>query len=163
MTTNHYIIDTSSLINLSRYNPIDVYPTVWRNLTNLRKRGLLHSSIEVYNEVSRKDDSLKDWVKANKQMFIEESATQLQFVSEILSKYPSIVDVERRFEADPWLIALALEMRTDAQQKLTLEKIIIVTDEKLKGNKVRIPFICQNYDLDFLNIFDMFREEGWKF
>ena len=163
MTSNHYIIDTSSLIHLNRYNPIDVYPTVWKRMSNLRREGLLHSVIEVYNEILRKDDSLKQWTFENKKMFVQETVEQMYYATEILQNYPALINAEGTFEADPWIIAMALEMRSSNQQKLFAEKIIIVTEEKLKGQKVRIPFVCINYDLDYLSIFDMFRQEGWQF
>lgn len=35
MTITKYIIDTSSLIELNRHNPMDVYPGVWKNIENL--------------------------------------------------------------------------------------------------------------------------------
>ena len=163
MTSNHYIIDTSSLIHLNRYNPIDVYPTVWNRMSNLRREGLLHSVFEVYNEIHRKDDALRLWTIENRRMFVKETEIQMYHVSEILRNYSALINTEGTFQADPWIIAMALEMRSSNQQKLFAEKIIIITEEKLKGQKVRIPLVCNNYDLDYLSVFDLFRQEGWQF
>lgn len=51
MTSSHYIIDSSSLMELNRYNPIDVFPTVWDKLELLISRGLLSAPKEVLNEM----------------------------------------------------------------------------------------------------------------
>ena len=48
---NYYIIDASSLIELERNNPIDIFPSVWKSLENLIKQGYLISHKEVYKEI----------------------------------------------------------------------------------------------------------------
>jgi len=65
--------------------------------------------------------------------------------------------------ADPWGIALAIEMTRGSQQTLTPIKRIVVTEEKLRGEKIRIPYVCQKYNIDSIDIIEMFRIEGWKF
>ncbi|RLG15018.1 MAG: hypothetical protein DRN71_02335 [Candidatus Nanohalarchaeota archaeon] len=42
-------------------------------------------------------------------------------------------------------------------------KRIVVTEEKLRENKIRIPFVCIQYRIESIDIIDMFRAEGWKF
>jgi len=42
-------------------------------------------------------------------------------------------------------------------------KRIVVTEEKIRGNKVRIPSVCQEYNVEAIDILDMFRKEGWTF
>ena len=41
MNNNCYIIDTSSLVELNRNTPIDVFPGVWKGLKSLAKSGRL--------------------------------------------------------------------------------------------------------------------------
>ena len=76
-----YIIDTSSLIDLARKNPFDIYPTVWINMENL-----------IDNPI-----------------------------------------------------------------------ILIVTEEKLRGNRLKIPYVSEKFNLKAINIIEMFRKEGWTF
>ena len=73
------------------------------------------------------------------------------------------IDIDKKYEADPWIIALALEMMTDPQKKLFTIKRIVVTEEKLRRNKVRIPLICKNKTIESIEIISLFRIEGWKF
>ena len=44
-TEEKYVIDTSSLIDLNRFNPIDLYPTPWERIEKLIDNGSLFSSI----------------------------------------------------------------------------------------------------------------------
>ena len=74
-----------------------------------------------------------------------------------------MVREDRKYDADPWVIALAKEMITDPQQTLTSIKRIVVTEEKLREKRVRIPYVCQKFNIDSIDIIEMFRIEGWKF
>ncbi len=165
MTSANYIIDTSSLIELHKPNPLDVYPGVWDKLEVLIRSNRLFSPKEVLNEISRIDDLLYDWAKKQDPMFEEPDQIQLDIVKEILDKYPSIISLDRMYDADPWVIALALSKQTKYSKQKTLVDIkqIVVTEEKMRGNRIRIPFICREFSLKVIDIIGMFREEGWRF
>ena len=163
MMTNCYIIDTSSLVRLNRNNPLDVFPSIWKKLEKLVSNNRLIAPKEVLNEISQNDDQLNKWAKNQKRMFIEPTLKQIGFVKAILRDYPSILDVDRKYDADTWVIALALEMATDPQKTLVTIKRIVVTEEKLRRNKVKIPFICQQKSIESIDIIALFRTEGWKF
>jgi hypothetical protein len=163
MTTNCYIIDTSSLVKLNRNNPLDIFPSIWKNLENLVLNNRLIAPKEVLNEISQNDDQLSKWAKNQKGMFIEPTQKQIDFVKDILRDYPSILDVDRKYDADPWVIALALEMMTHPQKTLFTIKRIVVTEEKLRGNKIKIPLICEEKSIESIDIITLFRIEGWKF
>ena len=163
-TQEYYVIDSSSLIELNRMNPMDIYESVWKNLEILLENGFLISPEEVMKEVSKKDDELRDWAKQHKKMFIQLDEFQIQKVIEIQSKYPSFVDPDKENPvADPFVIALALEK--DPQQTIIPieKKRIVVSEEKLRGNKIKIPYVCQQYDIECIDVFELFRREGWKF
>lgn len=61
------------------------------------------------------------------------------------------------------MIALAIELSLQSQQTLFKIKRIVVTEEKLRGSKVRIPFVCGQKSVECVDIVEMFRTEGWKF
>lgn len=160
---NFYVIDTSSLVELNKHNPIDIYPSVWNKMEELVKKGRLVAPREVLFEIELMDDQLKDWSREQNKMFVEPADRQIEIVKEILRKYPSLIDINRKYDADPWVIALTVEMVTDPQRTLTEIKRIVVTEEKIRGNRIRIPLICKDYNVEFLDIIGMFREEGWRF
>ena len=63
MTSNNYIMDSSSLIELNRHNPVDIFPSLWKNMESLISKGLLVAPIEVLNEITERDDQLAKWAK----------------------------------------------------------------------------------------------------
>ena len=161
---NYYIIDTSSLIELNRRYPIDVFPSLWKNVEGLIDRGLLISHKEVLKEISYRDDALKKWATKQKKLFKELTLKQIQIVKEILKKYPSLAKSDNESAAaDPFVIALAVELGSEAQKTLFEKARIIVTEEKLRGNRVRIPFVSKDYNIECINIIEMCRVEGWQF
>lgn len=163
MTQTCYIIDTSSLIELNKHNPMDIYHTPWQKMEGLIQTGRLYAPREVLDEINRLDDTLAQWAKKHNNMFKEPTKEQIQIVKEILKKYPSLIKKGKRYAADPWVIALAIEMIRNPQSTLIEMKRIVVTEEKIRGNKVKIPYVCQEYTIEAIDILDMFRKEGWTF
>jgi len=163
MTSSCYIIDTSSLIELNKHNPMDVYPGIWERMEQLINDNRLIAPKEVLNEIKQIDDDLSDWSKMQRKMFIEPTNRQIEIVRNILEIYPSLMDIDRKYDADPWVIALAIELIRNPQQRLFPIKGVVVTEEKLRGNRIRIPFVCKKYAVEFMDIIGMFRAEGWKF
>ncbi len=163
MTEEYYVIDTCSLIDLNRFNPIDLYPSVWRKLEGLINKGQLIAPTEVFYELTKQDDVLVAWAKKHKSMFKSVTEKQTVIVAQILSKYPSIIKPKRQYDADPWVIALAVEFSRSKQKRLIPIKWLVVTEERLRGNKIKIPLICKDFNIEYIKIFDMFRRRGWLF
>jgi len=158
-----YIIDTSSLIELNKHNPMDIYQTLWQKMEGLVRNNRLLAPREVLDEIIRFDDALAVWAKKHPDMFKDPTKDQIEIVKDILKKYPSLVKKSKRYVADPWVIALAIEMRESPQSTLYEIKRIVVTEEKIRGTRVRIPYVCQEYAVEVIDILDMVRKEGWKF
>lgn len=163
MSDNIYIIDTSSLVKLNRNNPIDVFPSIWEKLKFLANNNRLIAPREVLNEIKQNDDMLNKWAKTQRKMFKNPTPRQITIVQEILKEYPALIDAERKFDADPWVIALAIETCSGPQKTLFTIKRIVVTEEKLRGNQVKIPFVCSKKDIGAIDVVELFRTEGWKF
>ena len=73
----YYIIDTSSLIELNRRYPIDIFQKLWEKVEQLISKGYLISPEEVRKEVLVLDDSLKKWVSKQKCLFKPLTAAQI--------------------------------------------------------------------------------------
>ncbi|MBA3044861.1 MAG: DUF4411 family protein [Candidatus Thermoplasmatota archaeon] len=82
MTSRIYIIDTSSLIELNKHNPMDVYKTPWQKMDSLVKNGKLFAPREVLDEIIRFDDTLAGWAKKHPSMFIDPTKEQIEIVRE---------------------------------------------------------------------------------
>ena len=89
-----------------------------------------------------------------------------------MENYPSLAK-SISYNADPWIIALAYEIINTPQKSMkefvpSLEtdleiEVIIVTEETLSGNKIKIPLIAQQYNIRCLKILDLIIEEKWIF
>lgn len=161
---NLYIIDTSSLVNLAKWNPHDMYVSVWQNVESLVSDGRLIAPQAVMDEVSIGSDQLAKWARNHKGMFRLLSNSQIAQASKILGDYPALVDPDKETaDADPFVVALAL----DRNPRPTLAEVgrarVVVCDETLRGRKIKIPFVCSRYGLNCISVLEMFRTEGWRF
>ena len=157
MTT--YCIDTSSLIHAwRRAYPIQNFQGFWDRIDELIEAGRLFSSIEVLNELGKRDDDLCDWAKVREDIFLDIEGDDLQFkVAEILRRYPLLVDTRKnRSAADPFVIAVA---------SLANPSLVVVTQEGPANNidKPRIPDVCAAENLNCMPILGLIIEEDWRF
>ena len=163
MMSVNYIIDSSSLMGLMRSTPIDVYPTVWGMLESLIIERRLMAPVQVLHEIRYGSDALVSWAQSHEEMFRPVDKAIMLTVQQILGEYPSLAKRRDKNDADAFIIGLAVSVMRPAQQRLTPSKAVVVTEEKLKDNKVRIPLVCQKYDLGCVSYLGMFRAEGWQF
>jgi hypothetical protein len=148
-----YSVDSSALIHAYRriYRPKN-FGFVWDGFAKLIDEGRFKSSIEVYNELQKKDDELFAWCKERKErMFVEiDDATQA-IVAKIMAAHPKLVDtVKGRSGADPFVIALA---------KSTTPQMCVVTEEY--PGKERIPDVCDAQNIDHCGVADLIEKEEW--
>ena len=91
---------------------------------------------------------------------------QIKIVEEILAKYPKWLNEDSLTPiADPFVIALAIDMETDIQKTLseTIKKRIVVSEERISGKQTKVPYVCQEYNIECIFLIEMFRKEGWVF
>ena len=165
-TKHYYVIDSCSLIELNRKYPIDIFPTVWQKVESLIDKGFLVSPKEVLKEIEKGDDNLKEWSKKQTKLFKNLTVKQIQIVQEILAKYPKWLNEDSMTPiADPFVIALAIEMEKDPQTTITetIKKRIVVSEERISGKKTKVPYVCHQYGIECIFLIDMFRNEGWVF
>ena len=163
ISNNYYIIDASSLIDLSKHNPIDIFPTVWKTLGNLSKQHYIMAPAEVKDEISKHDDALYSWCKKNENMFKKITVKQTEIVKNILMKYPSFVKDYGNCDADPWIVALDIEQSDFSMTINGRKNIVVITEEKLDGNKIKIPYICNEYNIGYIKNVEFFRKEKMQF
>ncbi len=173
-TENLYIIDTSSLIELQRRYPSDIFPSVWEHIHDLAIAGRLIAPIEIKKELLEGYDILLQWVTDHDFIFREFDEDIIEKTQEVLSRFPRIADSEsdKLFHADPFVIALALAMKEQPQQTLVKYRICVVTNEKGKlignpklhpNNMKKIPDVCSHYGINSTDHLGLFREENWLF
>lgn len=163
MILNVYVIDASSMIALNKIAPISVFSTLWKKMEDLIGAKRLVSPEAVLKEIERKDDELKLWACANRKLFKKRSKTQMRYLRQVLGEYPHLSVEEAAHAADALIVALALELANVPQQRLDGAKnIVVVTEELVRGNRVKIPLVCKKHSIDTIPISGMFKAEGWR-
>lgn len=151
----NYSIDSSALIRGWRqvYRPKN-FGFVWDGFDSLIEQGRFRASIEVYNELEKKDDELLKWCKDRKEkMFVEIDEDVQAQVTRIMKVYPRLVDtVKGRSGADPFVIALAAT---------TNPKMIVVSEEN--PGKTKIPDVCTAETIQCIGLADLIERENWQF
>jgi rRNA maturation endonuclease Nob1 len=151
-----YIIDANSLIDLwvDRY-PKDLFPSVWSKFEILVKARSLVTPEEVLRELSKKDDGLHEWVKAQEGMVVPIDIVQQEHLRRVMAKHGKLIDTRRnRSQGDPFVVALALAA-----------KATVVTEEQATGSldRPKIPDVCRAMGVPCMSLRDLFREMGWRF
>lgn len=150
-----YSFDSSAFINpFRRYYPQDLFPKFWETLSIKTASGEIVSSEVVRDEIDKKDDELKAWVRNQAGLFVSVDEDQQGVVAEIMAQFPTWIDVESsKNNADPFVIALA-----------KVKGLAVVQDE---GNgseeNPKIPFVCRRFGVRCLKVTDFIREIGLRF
>ena len=150
-----YSIDSSALIHGWRrvYRPGN-FGIVWERLAALAEEGRLRASIEVFNELQKKEDELLAWCKDRKETLFVEIDDDIQLhLTRIMANHPRLVDtVKGRSSADPFVIALAA----------TTNPSMMVVTEEYEG-KTRIPDVCTAESIEYCRLADLIERENWTF
>jgi Domain of unknown function (DUF4411) len=149
-----YSIDSSGVLDLFRYYPPDVFPTIWTQMEAAARGGVIFAIDEVYRELEKKDDVAFEWLKARRTIVVDIDTQIQQRVTAILAVHPRLIDTRKnRSSGDPFVIALAQS-----------RGFSVVTGEKASGiiAKPNIPDVCEALRIPWMNVLSMFRNEGWR-
>lgn len=172
-----YLLDTNIFIEPYRtFYSFDYGTAFWDFLKYQAKNGQIFSIDKVYNELSRIEDQLFDWVKRNlKPSGFFRSTKDIS----VLKNYQKVIqwaegkrgtfkdeaieEFKEEDNADPWLVAYAMHYRD--MKSVFKKEIVIVTQEKLdrnRKNKIPIPIVCEEFSVECCDLFTMLRELGFK-
>ncbi len=156
-----YCLDANVLIQAwQKYYSPKFCPGYWEVLNALGAEGRVFIVEEVYNEITNTEDDLSAWLKASSIPVRKITGNVTKCLQDIYAKDPAhkmLVDnTKARSLADPWVIAHALS-----------EGATVVTKEEkvtaLNSNKIKIPNVCDNMGLEWLNDFDFVAEMNIQF
>jgi len=160
-TANKYCLDANVLIQAWQkyYNP-KFCPDYWDILIEFGKQDKIFIPELVYEEITRTEDDLSRWVKASKipiKKISEPVTICLQKIYAVNPVHKNLVDnINGRSLADPWVIAHSLH-----------ENATVVTKEEkitaLNSKRIRIPNVCDNMGVRWINDFQFIDELGIKF
>ena len=155
-----YVFDNNTLAAIFRHYYYDRFPSFWEKFNQLLDNKEIISVREVRREIEslNRGDNLDDWVKNNTDFFEDPTKEELQFITIIYSikHFQQNLNKKKLLHggafADPFIIA-----------KAKINNAIVVTQEKFKDNAAQIPNICNHFNIECIDVIDMFREESWKF
>ena len=154
-----YIIDSNILISSSRrFYPFDIMPGFWRQF--LEKIDIKVVLIDkVKEEIFSENDQLSDWLRENQACFIQKNMSDIEVINAYSRIIQNVADNPRYSEAakeefarvaDSWICAHALA-----------HKYVVVTEETYDPNskkRVKIPNICKDYEIEYIDMIRFFRE-----
>lgn len=158
---NKYCLDANVLIQAwQKYYSPKFCPDYWNVLDSLGKKGIIFIPQMVYEEITRTEDDLAKWLKKSDIPEYKIDTEVSECLKSIYAKHPShlnLVDnTKSRSLADPWVIAHAIK-----------ENAIVVTKEEkitaLNSNKIKIPNVCDNMGVKWINDFQLIQELGITF
>lgn len=156
-----YCLDANVLIQAwQKYYSPKFCPDYWDILNELGNQKKIFIPELVYEEIVRTEDDLSKWLKKSNIPIhkIDEPVTKcLQSIYFKNPLHKNLVDnTKARSLADPWVIAHAIN-----------EKATVVTKEEkvttLNSNKVKIPNVCDNMNVRWINDFEFIAELGIHF
>lgn len=159
-----YCFDTSAFVTLSRTNDniIELPKKLWEHLEKMMKNGELISHRLVFDEInsnSKNPDFITKWVADKKGSFLPRTDAQIIQIPKIVKKFPNLIDPTfEKEQADPWLIALAIE-KTGATNLFEVCASVVVSQENPNSSK-KIPAACKAFNVRHLSLRTFFDEIG---
>ena len=161
-----YVLDSNFFIQASRaHYPFDVAPGFWKKVSQLAEKEKIISIDKVQDELSKNKDELQSWIEGNlNDNFWKDTSGVLHAYGRIATwaaskanhyKPQAINEFLNAAEADAWLVAYALT-----------HKLVIVTHEVSSPegkSRIKIPDVCDQFTIPYVNTIQMFRNLGEKF
>jgi len=159
--TESYCLDTNILIQAwQKYYSPNFCANYWEVLNQLGESNKIFLPEEVRDEILKTDDKLASWVKSCKIPIIRTNQNVTENLSKIYAANPLhkfLVDnTKLRSLADPWVIAHAM-----SRNATVVTKEVKVT--AVSSKRIKIPNVCENMNIRYINDFTMIRELKLKF
>jgi len=151
-----YCLDANVLIQAwQKYYSPKFCPDYWSLLNDFGERGKIFVPQNVFEEITKTEDDLTNWLKDSKIPIKEVDGEVANCLRDIYAANPLhkyLVDnTKQRSLADPWVIAHALK-----------EKACVVTkEEKVTApntTRIKIPNVCENMNIRWINDFEFVEE-----
>lgn len=157
-----YLLDANTYIHAKAlYYNFDFCPAYWNWLDKEFAKGKVASVEMVADELKAGNDELVDWVKDRPTHFLacDDVATQkvvAVITSDLMQGNYNPQNRDNFLSgADPWIIAKAKVMGATVvshESKITQQ-----------GKKVKVPNVCQQYDVQCISTFELLKRLQAKF
>jgi hypothetical protein len=161
-----YLLDANCFIQANKdMYPLDIAKSFWHKILELQEGGVIKSVDKVKQEMLRHDDELMKWINENlPHEFFFESLSQ-----DVLSKYSEVVNWAFTKLGSPYMQQAVDKFMNDdnadafliAHAYIDTEQYTVVTYEKsgpMKASIIKIPDVCEAFQIKCVNMMTMFRE-----
>lgn len=159
---SRFCLDANVLIQ-AKNGPygFDIVPRFWTWLDEMSADGTIYSSVMVFNEIAKGSDELSLWARERRRSgFFTDPTEEVQrclaeIADSVISKYEPQQAEPFLAGADPWVIA-----------QCRIDSATVVTQEARAGinsKRVKIPNICDAFDVRHVDTYGMMRALGAKF
>ena len=159
-----YVLDANVFIQAARrYYAFDLAPKFWESLIEHAANGRILSIDHVKQELGRGRDELAYWVTSHfsewfastdEQQFIQ-SYGEIMTSVQAQSQYSNAAKADFASGADGWLVAY-----TRAKACILVTQEVPAPDAR---RTVPIPNVCQEFNVQFVDTFEMLRGLGVRF
>lgn len=139
----------------------EIAPSFWTFLHERATEGIIASSTMVCDEIVTGNDDIASWARERRNigLFVEPDepvqATLREIADFVQNNYRRVHADKFLGGADPWLIAHA---KTYGGRIVTYEREV-----PSNSQKVKIPNICNEFDIQSLNLYAMLRALRFSF
>ena len=153
------MVDTSSWIALFRNYPREHNGETWAGVDRLIDQGLIKSPRIVHDEISARQDDLLSWVTSRQdKIFLKPDRDMLDRVVRINSRFPLLNKNRHRFDADLYVIALAVVLR---KRGVSGRTPVVVTEEADRPDRpTKIPFVARQCRISCIDLAALLEREG---
>ena len=156
-----YCIDANVLIQAwQKYYSPHICPSYWEVLNELGRKGSIFIPELVFEEIEKGQDDLFNWLKESDIPIRKIDGSVTECLKKIYDNNPNhkylVSSNEIHSKADPWVITHTIN-----------EKATVVTKEKKdfikKQTKIKIPHVCDNMNVKWIDDFRFIQEVNIKF
>lgn len=155
-----FVVDTNVFSNAFKHIKFKSFPTFWIGFEDLLEKGSIISVREVYRELETffittkvdNNDEVTKWLKRNKHHFLTPANKDCIEVQKIFKNKHFRQLIKRQSllygnpEADAFVVAKAI-----------VEDATVVTNEKAKQNGAKIPNVCIDFGVNYINDNEFFK------
>ena len=161
-----FCIDASAFITMHRFYPMRIMPDLWTYLEDMFDQKEILSHQIVFDEIVPKNgrkDELAQWLIKFRDNFIPKSEQQINLISDILKNFPKLIDIEsEKDQADPWLVAMLIELNEQNRMFKDQLNYVMVTTES-ENSQYKLPAACIHYGIIHKNLFEFFEANNLEF
>ena len=120
---------------------------------------------EIYDEIVQR------WLAENDAAIVKFNTEINEYMNKLMADLQTnsitlINPMNLKNKADPFVIMLGLYLEkrdlNDLKKKVGNGTCCILTNEEPRKNKVNIPYVCEYYDIPYMNLPRFMKHHGWR-